>query len=450
MKILIIDDNLTICQTLKDILMDEGYEGSVSANTVEDAKTELNLCQYDLVFLDIWLPDGDGIDVLSFITEKYPLTVVVMITGHGSVEHAVKSIKIGAFDFLEKPFSLDRIIILLKHIRNNIDLRLKVESYRQSELQKYHLVGDSFATTNLLTHIAKIAPTLAWCLILGDNGTGKEHVAHLIHLNSTIADADFVEVNCAAIPKELIESEFFGHEKGAFTGADKRKIGKLELANGGTLFLDEIGDMGLDTQAKLLRALENKSFYRVGGSEKIHSEFRLICATNKNLEKEIEEGRFREDLYYRIKVIPIDILPLRERRDDIEGLLEAFVGESCTKYGVPIKKIDADVVEVLKGYPWPGNIRELKKTVERMIILSDNSTLEIADIPAEIHGDSVSVGETIHGGEPLSHAKKIFEKRYIINALEQNEGNISKTAESLGIARTYLHKKIKDFAINIK
>ncbi len=449
MKVLVIDDNMTICLTLKDILMDEGYDDVAYVNTVSDAMSILKLHRYDLIFLDIWLPDGDGIDVLSVIAEKYPLTDVVMITGHGSVEHAVKSIKIGAFDFLEKPFSLDRITILLKHIRNNMDLRSRVESYRQSELQRYRIVGDSFETAQLLSQIGKVAPTLAWCLILGENGTGKEHVSHLIHLNSTIADADFVEVNCAAIPKELIESEFFGHEKGAFTGADKRKIGKLELANGGTLFLDEIGDMGLETQAKLLRALENKSFYRVGGSEKIHSEFRLICATNKNLEKEIEEGRFREDLYYRIKVIPINVLPLRERMDDVDGLINFFISDSCNKYGLDKKKIDPEAVELLKSYSWPGNIRELKKTVERMVILSDDQTLTKNDIPPDIHGNKLNIGTTIEGNEPLSHAKKIFEKKYISMALEKNGGNISKTAETLGIARTYLHKKIKDFEINI-
>jgi len=330
MKILIIDDEINICTTIQSILTDEGYEAEYTLN-FKDGMRKLKSELFDVIFLDIWLPDHDGTEGLHEIKRYFPETEIIMISGHGNIENAVETIKYGAYDYLEKPLSLDRIILIIKHLEDKLKLKSDLREYKFNLLKKYELIGTSEPLKQLKSKIEKIAPTNAWVLITGENGTGKEHVARLIHLLSKKTNNKFVEINCSAIPSELMESEMFGYEKGAFTGAVSRKIGKLESGNKGTIFLDEIGDMDLNLQAKLLRVLENGEFTRVGGNEVISSDFRIISATNKNLEKEIERNNFREDLYYRINVIPIYVPPLRKRKDDIP-LLTSYFSDKRTSY----------------------------------------------------------------------------------------------------------------------
>ncbi|MGA1845808.1 sigma-54-dependent transcriptional regulator [Deferribacter abyssi] len=446
MKILIIDDEKNICGTIKDIVEDEGHEADF-ALTFEDGFKKLQNEIYDVIFLDIWLPDKDGNEGLKDIKKYFPETEVIIISGHGNIENAVDAIKNGAYDFLEKPLSLDRIILLLKHINDKIELVRDLKYYKFDLLKRYELIGESDEIIKLKRRIEKIAPTNAWVLITGDNGTGKEHVARLIHLLSKRSNQRFVELNCSAIPSELIESEMFGYEKGAFTGAINRKIGKIELADKGTLFLDEVGDMDLVMQAKLLRVLETFEFTRLGGNEIIRSDFRLISATNKNIEKEIAEGRFREDLYYRINVVPIHVPPLKQRKQDIPLLVKHFLKESCYSNGLDLKEIDDDLMELFIEYDWPGNVRQLKNTVERMVVLSESDKLTVDDVPGFLKGIKNDDFEIISMGLPLKKAKEIFEKNYIAKVLKSNNWNISQSAKVLEIERTYLHRKINQFGL---
>ncbi|MCB4204141.1 sigma-54 dependent transcriptional regulator [Deferribacterales bacterium Es71-Z0220] len=452
MKILIIDDEVNICTTIKDILEDEGYSADFSINFSEGFQ-KLKSQLYDVVFLDIWLPDKDGVIGLQEIKSYFPEIEVVMISGHGNIENAVESIKFGAYDFLEKPLSLDRILLVIKNLKDKIELTQHIKEYKLDYLKKYDLLGNSPQIKELRAKIEKIAQTNARVLITGENGTGKEHVARLIHLLSKRSSKRFVEINCSAIPSELMESEMFGYEAGAFTGALNDKIGLFEAADKGTIFLDEIGDMDINLQAKLLRVLETGEFTRVGSIKTIKSDFRLITATNKNLEDEISANNFREDLYYRISVVPIHVPPLRERKTDIPVLIEHFINEACVTNGIEKKTIDKGLLEKMINYSWPGNVRQLKNAVERMVVLSDSSIITLNDAPpflteANNQQSKLNIEDLMAEFYPLKHAKDIFEKDYIEKVLELTGWNISKASKILEIERTYLHKKIKHFQIS--
>ncbi|MBZ4671989.1 MAG: two-component, sigma54 specific, transcriptional regulator [Deferribacteraceae bacterium] len=452
MKILIIDDEVNICTTIKDILEDEGYSADFSINFSEGFQ-KLKSQLYDVVFLDIWLPDKDGVIGLQEIKSYFPEIEVVMISGHGNIENAVESIKFGAYDFLEKPLSLDRILLVIKNLKDKIELTQHIKEYKLDYLKKYDLLGNSPQIKELRAKIEKIAQTNARVLITGENGTGKEHVARLIHLLSKRSSKRFVEINCSAIPSELMESEMFGYEAGAFTGALNDKIGLFEAADKGSIFLDEIGDMDINLQAKLLRVLETGEFTRVGSIKTIKSDFRLITATNKNLEDEISANNFREDLYYRISVVPIHVPPLRERKTDIPVLIEHFINEACVTNGIEKKTIDKGLLEKMINYSWPGNVRQLKNAVERMVVLSDSSIITLNDAPpflteANNQQSKLNIEDLMAEFYPLKHAKDIFEKDYIEKVLELTGWNISKASKILEIERTYLHKKIKHFQIS--
>lgn len=446
MKILIIDDEKNICSAIKGILEDEGYECDYSLNYAEGFR-KLQENKFDVLFLDIWLPDIDGTEGLKEIKRHFPEIDVIMISGHGTIETAVDTIRYGAYDFLEKPLSLERIVMIIKHLDDKASLMQDLRSSKYKNVKKYDLIGVSQQITRLKERIEKIASMNSWVLITGENGTGKEHVARLIHMLGKRADKPFVEINCSAVPTELIESELFGSEKGAYTGSVKRKIGKFELADGGVLFLDEIGDMGLMMQAKLLRVLETGEFSRLGGNEIIKSDFRLISATNKDLQMEIQSNRFRSDLFYRINVIPIEVPPLRQRKDDIPLLVNHFVQETVNINGLQEKQITDKLMDIFINYDWPGNVRQLKNIVERMVILSEDDVLDVKDAPnillsgsndIEIHVDN-------NYSPSLKEARDEFEKTYILKALQANNWNVTQTARILDMERTYLYRKIKAY-----
>ncbi len=448
--ILVVDDEKGIRQSLHGILTDEGFE-VISAKNGDGALMMVAEELPDLILLDIWLPDIDGIEVLRRIKNDYPYLQVIMISGHGTIETAVKAIKMGAYDFIEKPLSLENILLTINNALNFYQLAEENRLLRQKVQGYYGPTGKSEIITELKRQIEMVAPTNAWVLIRGENGTGKEVVAHAIHQKSQRADKPFVEVNCAAIPEELIESELFGHEKGSFTGAYSKKRGKFDLANEGTLFLDEIGDMSLRTQAKILRILQEQKFERVGGTKTISVDVRVIAASNKNLEEEIGKGTFREDLYYRLNVIPIEVPPLRERLEDIPILADEFLEHFCYRSGSGKKKMSPDALELLKNYDWPGNVRELKNMVERLVILTPGKLITAEDIP-----DSLKKKLRLYSQSPLfqvdslKEARSYFEREFILRKLAENNGNISQTAEAIGIERSHLHKKIKAYGVECR
>ena len=447
LNILIIDDEKSICTAIQGILEHEGYTADY-ALTFCDGFKKLKDGSFDILFLDIWLPDRDGIDGLKEIKKYFPELEVVIISGHGNIENAVEAIRVGAYDFLEKPLSLERILLIVKHLQDKFQLMRDLRESRGDQLKKYDLIGTSKPLLDLRKKIEKIAPTNAWVMITGENGTGKEHVARLIHMLSKRSRNSFVEINCAAIPSELLESEMFGHEKGAFTGAHMAKKGKFEEGDNGTVFLDEIGDMEMSAQAKLLRVLENNTFSRVGGNASVSSDFRLITATNKELEDEISDGNFREDLYYRINVVPLVVPPLRERHDDIPLLVNHFIKEACSFNGIELKKVDEELMHLFVQFEWPGNVRQLKNLVERMVVLSEDSVMSLDDAPDFIQGKHFpQKSYDVEYEYPLKHAKENFEKHYILNILQNNDWNISRSARILEIERTYLHRKIKAYGI---
>ncbi len=441
-KILVIDDEENILSTLKGVLEDEHF-------IVETAKsgalglTKLKKFQPDVVLLDIWMPIEDGVAILEKIKKQNPSTVVVMMSGHATVETAVKTIKMGAFDFLEKPIHFDKLLLLLNHVFTLKDLKDENEYLKQELHEEDFLIGESPAMRKLKKLIEVTAPSNGWVMLQGENGTGKELVARALHRGSPRKKGRFVAVNCAAIPDDLIESELFGHEKGAFTGAHDRKIGKFEQANGGTLFLDEVGDMGLKMQAKILRALQECTIQRVGGDELIDLDLRVIAATNKDLKRAIKEGEFREDLFYRLNVIPIQVAPLRERNQDIHSLIQHFIKRYSA--GRP-KKMSEKTLELLASYAWPGNVRELKNWVERACILSKTDTIDAIDL--EEHESTVVADVFNSEDKTLRAARAIFEKQFITKSLSENGGNISKTATTIGVERSHLHKKMKIYGID--
>ncbi len=450
-KIFVVDDEVTICTTIKGILTDEGYE-VVTATSGERALKRVSQEMPDLMLLDIWLPGISGLEVLKKIKVDHPDLPVVIMSGHGTIETAVKATKWGAYEFIEKPISLDKLIISVQNALAHHSLQEENKALKKKIKQKggHQLIGDSEFMKQLKEQLKLAAPTNSSILITGENGTGKEVVANTIHENSSRCDQPFVAVNCAAIPEGLIESELFGHEKGAFTGATHQKKGKFDAANGGTLLLDEIGDMSLITQAKILRILQEKSFERVGGSTVIEVDVRMIAATNKNLEEEIKKGNFREDLYYRLNVIPFHLSPLRERQGDIQELVNHFLKAFSKDLGIPQKKISKGAMEILLQYGWPGNVRELKNFVERIIIMSRGKTVEVKDIPLNIREGSFSVGAIAEENITMKEAKIQFEKRFILEKLDQNEWNITKTSEVIGVERSNLHRKMKQYGIDTK
>lgn len=443
--ILIVDDEKNILQTLSPILQDEGYEIS----TAENGADALRLAKEEapvVILLDIWLPDIDGVEVLKKIKEQQPEIIVVMMSGHGTIETAVKATKLGAYDFIEKPLSMEKVSLIVKHAIDRQRLEEDNLLLRQKIAKKYELVGSSEKIEQLKEQIKITGPSSSRVLISGENGTGKELVARGIHNESPRRDKPFVEVNCAAIPDTLIESELFGHEKGAFTGATAMKRGKFELSDGGTIFLDEIGDMSLATQAKVLRVLQEQEFQRVGGTKTIRVDVRVIAASNKNLKEEIKKGSFREDLYYRLNVIPLHVPPVRERKEDIPLLVGHFLMEFSREYGMKPKKISEDVIKVFQEYNWPGNVRELKNIVERLMIMTKSPVIDVSDIPKSFKSDISLQDAAEHEAkryDSFKDAVNDFEKEYITTILKENEWNISKTADALQLDRSHLHRKIK-------
>lgn len=449
MDILIIDDEKNIGIAISGILEDEGHKCEFCLNFSEGFK-RLKEKMFDIVFLDIWLPDTDGVEGLREIKRYFPETEVVMISGHGTIETAVETIRYGAYDFLEKPLSLERITMMVKHLGDKLSILKDLRKSKFNLIKKYDLIGVSDAILRLKDKIERVASMNSWVLITGENGTGKEHVARLIHMLSKRSDKPFVEINCSAIPTDLIESEMFGHEKGSFTGSIQRKIGKFELADGGILFLDEIGDMGLPMQAKLLRALETGEFTRVGGNDMIKSDFRLISATNKELTVEIKSNRFRSDLYYRINVVPIEVPPLRKRRDDIAPLVNHFVREASAMNGIKEKQVSDALMNMFINYDWPGNVRQLKNIVERMVVLSENDIIDIEDAPSILTSDKNDndIPEITDYSSTLKEARDEFEKNYILKALKATNWNISQASRTLDMERTYLYRKIKVYELD--
>lgn len=449
--ILIVDDEESICQTLGGILNDEGHE-VVAAVSGEEALRLIEEDPPNLVLLDIWLPGMDGIEVLKVIKAGYPRTQVVMMSGHGSIETAVKATKLGAFDFIEKPLSLEKVILVINHAMEMIRLEEENLVLRQRVGHEYELTGQSGPIQDLKEMIGIVAPTNAWILVMGENGTGKELVARSIHRQSRRAQRSFIEVNCAAIPEDLIESELFGHEKGAFTGATAMKRGKFDLANEGTIFLDEVADMSLKAQAKVLRILQEKKFERVGGNKLIPTDVRVLAATNKDLEREMEEGRFRQDLYYRLNVIPLRIPPLRDRKEDIPLLVDRFIKDSALKEGEQEKQVTDEALAILMNYNWPGNVRELKNIIERLMIMTPARVIAKCDLFPLFEEVKMEPPATVSDltNDTLRAAKQDFERQYIVRKLREFDGNISKTAEAIGLERSNLHKKIRGYGLDVK
>jgi len=446
--ILIVDDEKSICKSLGSILIDEGYE-ILTAGSGEEAMKVIEEDPPQLVILDIWLPGIDGIETLKMIKSRYPQIRVIMISGHGTIETAVKATKLGAFDFFEKPLSMEKVILIVNHVFELIRLEEENQLLKQKISQDYELTGNSTPILELKEMISIVAPTNAWILIMGENGTGKELVARSIHRQSKKAYKPFVEVNCAAIPEDLIESELFGHEKGAFTGATEKKRGKFDLAHEGTLFLDEVADMSLKAQAKILRILQEKKFERVGGNTLIPTDVRVLAATNKDLEQEMEEGRFRQDLYYRLNVIPLRVPALRERKEDIPVLVNWFLKEVTLKEHEEEKTITDDALARLMEHDWPGNVRELKNFIERLVIMVPHNVISAKDIPLLTENNKKTDGTVpLSAADSFRTAKMDFEKKYIIKKLQEFDGNISKTAEAIGIERSNLHRKIKRYGLD--
>jgi two-component system nitrogen regulation response regulator NtrX len=447
-QILIVDDEASIRTSLKGVLQDEGYE----VRTAQDGHEALEMIKADppdLVMLDIWMPGLDGIETLGKIKELAPEVEVVMISGHGTVETAVKTTKLGAYDFLEKPLSLEKTVLIVQHAldkkrleQENIKLRREVE-------KDYEMIGRSQAIQELKKQVERVAPTEGWVLIYGENGAGKELIARAIHRLSQRKAGSFVAVNCAAIPDELIESELFGHEKGAFTGAATTRYGKFEQAHGGTLFLDEIGDMSLKTQSKVLRVIEEQAFERVGGSKKIQVDVRLIAASNKDLEQEIKAGNFREDLFYRLNVVPLVVPPLRERREDIPLLAEHFLRELSYKNGTKPMRLSKPALKALMEYNWPGNVREFKNILERMVIMVADEVIQLEHIPPAILKPTSTAPWAEKAGS-LKEAREQFEREFLLQKLKENNGNIAQTARQLQIERSHLHRKLKAYDIRLK
>jgi len=444
-KILIIDDEPGIRTTLAGILSDEGHRPS-TAESGEEGIAQFAREEFDLVILDLWLPGMDGLNVLQRFKNAGGPPVIV-ISGHGNVETAVRATRLGAYDFLEKPLSLERVLLTVSHALADRKLREQVRDLNRHLALEDFLIGESEAMKKLEQQIQSAAPTATRVLITGENGSGKEIVARTLHRLSPRAEQPFIDVNCAAIPEELIESELFGHRKGAFTGAIDERKGKFELADGGTLFLDEIGDMSLKTQAKVLRVLQEQTFQRVGGQQTIKVDVRVIAATNKNLESEIATSTFRSDLYYRLNVLPIEVPPLRSRGNDVVLLAEHFLRRYAAESGLPKKRLSAGAAAKLKAYHWPGNVRELRNVIERLAILVPGEVIDVEDVQLDARSEPAA---GIAGNLPLREARDEFEKQYILARLREFAGNVSRTADALGVERSNLYRKLHAYGIRVE
>jgi len=451
-RVLVIDDEPGIRTVLSDILEDEKY-GVLVAGDGYEGLAIMKEEPLEVVILDVWLPNLGGIDVLKAIKKDYPETEVIIISGHANIDLAVKAVKLGAFDFLEKPLSLDKITTVIRNAFEMISLKRENKTLRNSLYMEDELIGSCEQMLKVKGYVSQSAASDAKVLILGENGTGKELVAKEIHRKSARCAGPFVEVNCAAIPDTLIESELFGHEKGAFTGAVARRRGKFEIAHRGTLFLDEIADMSLNAQAKVLRAIQEMRFERVGGEQSLSVDVRIIAATNKDLQEEIREGRFREDLFFRLNVVPIFVPPLRDRGDDLKALINYFMERYKNPDSTETKKISKEGMEILHAYPWPGNVRELKNFIERLNIMSDEETISAESVnyylgekPSEKPAENLKEYENLK----LIEARDKFEKAFITKKLKENKYNITKTAGELGIYPSNLHGKINKLGIEVK
>ncbi len=445
-RVLIVDDEPNIRQSLTGVLEDEGFDVT-SCEDGEACLEEIRRRVYDVVLLDIWLPGMDGIETLSLIHElpfdEQP--AVVMISGHGSVEAAVRATKLGAFDFLEKPLTIEKVTVVVKNAVHQRRMELELQRLKQDGAHRPVIIGESVPMKALRQQMKLMAATNGRVLIFGESGTGKELVARAIHLSSGRASEAFVEVNCAAIPEELIESELFGHRKGSFTGASDDKVGKFQKADAGTLFLDEVGDMSLKTQAKVLRALEEQRFEPVGAHDSVQVDVRVVAATNKNLEDEIERGNFREDLFYRLNVIPFYMPPLRDRIEDISLLADFFLKEFTRNYARKPKELTAEAYRVLEEYSWPGNVRELRNLMERIVIMNPQIRVDARHIPLAPGRRSPDRAADRFGS--LQEVRAAAEREYILKKLEETHGNITRTAELLGLERSNLYRKMKTLGI---
>ena len=452
--VLIVDDEAEIRESLEGILREENYIVT-STGTATEALELVRDVEYDVILLDIWLPDGDGLDVLARVREMdlRSMPEVVIISGHGTIDAAVRATKLGAYDFLEKPLSLERTLLALKNASEARKLKRDNHEFKQQLAEKAFVTGESVPLKALRQQIHLMAPTNGRVLIYGESGTGKERIARTIHAESLRKDRVFVELNCAAIPEDFIESELFGHRHGAVSGGPPEKRGTFERADGGTLFLDEVGDMSLKTQAKVLRALDEQRFYPVGAVHAIRVDVRVIAATNKSLEDEISRGNFREDLFYRLNVIPFFVPPLRDRVEDLPSLVQEFLQEFGRQYGRPRVEIAPDALVVLKQYHWPGNVRELRNLVERVLILNPKvRRIERKHLPVLVYRELNREGARGRVEEPgtLLQAREAYERDYILKKLEENHGNVSRTAETLGLERSHLYRKMKALNVSFK
>jgi two-component system, NtrC family, nitrogen regulation response regulator NtrX len=438
-RILIVDDEPGIRQSLKGVFEDEGFT-TEAVSSGEDCLKKVDQNSYDLVLLDIWLPGIDGLETLRRLKERASQTHVIMISGHATIATAVSATKLGAYDFIEKPLSLEHTLLIVRNALSLRRLEQANEVLRTQLESRFNIVGDSIPIKALRKQIAIVAPTNSRVLIYGESGTGKELVSRNIHFMSNRASAPFVEVNCAAIPEELIESELFGHTKGSFTGASDAKKGKFELADGGTLFLDEVGDMSVKTQAKVLRALEEQSFHPIGAPAGVRVDVRVLTATNKNLQSEIAAGRFREDLFYRLNVIPFFVPPLRDRREDIPTLARYFMRLFSAEHGRGPKDLSSEALDMLVDYSWPGNVRELRNEIERLVIMVQDDTIHGSDLSLP-NGTGTAKASTLH------EARAQYEREFILSKLKENNWNISQTARLLGLERSYLYRKMKAYGI---
>ena len=443
---LIVDDEAGVRSALSGVLTDEGYV----VDAVESGEACLDRAtrgEYDVIVLDIWLPGMDGLATLERLRAQHVDSQVVMISGHGNIESAVRAIKMGAFDFVEKPLSLDKTVLVARNALRQRRLEAENRALRAHVDRRLVMVGDSPAMSHLREQIAKAAPTNGRVLVYGENGTGKELVSRSVHALSRRAQGPFVEVNCAAIPEDLIESELFGYRRGAFTGAVNDREGKFEAADGGTLFLDEIGDMSLKTQAKVLRVLQEQVVERVGEQGGVSVDVRIVAATNKDLRVAIKDGTFRDDLFFRLNVVPIFVPPLRDRRQDIVMLAEHFLGEFAQEYGHRVKTLDHAALTILGSHDWPGNVRELRNVLERLAIMVTGETIGQDDLGFLSTGSHQRPAVPVEAALSLHEASENFERDYILRALVAEHGNISRTAHALGVERSNLYRKMRSFGI---
>ena len=443
-RVLIVDDEPGIRESLTGVLEDEGYSATAVASG-EEGLVELRRHPFDAVLLDVWMPGMDGLETLARIQEipAADRPEVIIISGHGTIETAVKATKLGAFDFLEKPLSIDKVTVVLNNAIQQRRLESKLSEIKDSQPA---ILGDSVPMKALRQQLTLMAATNGRVLIFGESGTGKELIARAIHAASGRAAEALVSINCAAIPEEAIESELFGHRKGGLAGALEDKIGKFEKAGGGTLFLDEVGDMSLKTQAKVLRALDEQSFEPVGAAESVQVDVRVVASTNKNLEEEIERGNFREDLFYRLNVIPFHVPPLRERVEDIKQLANHFLTEFTSSYGRKPKELTAAAIKALEDYPWPGNVRELRNLMERIVIMNTQSVIDVRNVPLDPGRRAVFDRPADRFGS-LHDVREAAERDYIVRKLDEAKGNVTRAAELLGLERSHLYRKMKALGI---